>query len=622
MARKIQFRRGIAATWTSTNPTLAIGEFGLETDTGRGKVGTGVTAWVSLPYLDAGAVAHIADTVAAHTAGAIAFTPAGTIAATDLQAAVVEVATDAAAATATVAGDLSTLSSATSDALALKAALASPALTGTPTAPTAVTATSTTQLATTAFVQQERAAQAATDSSRYVALPLASALVEPYIIPHRGSSLLYPENTLNGFVATAAQRPAIMEGGDVRVLADGALAVYHDSTLDDKTTSTGTAELRTSLDWKSVVIDASTWWGTNGGTPAPLFFPEVLAAIGGQAVLSVETKLPESVAPTLAVIQRAGLGPSIIHNSFTLADCLTFAAAGIASCFNGTVAQITSAAASLNSGGVRYAAFTDWSTASDAAIQALVALGVTNNFKVWVGTIQRHKDYARLRALGVVGFYSDDPIYLDGAQGDFRYRRTTDPWAASNRFYHGHQAGNEGPELLNRGTFSGGWWTPGTAPVVSFALMGWGSPVANPAAHTIGCRIRYDALGSDATRWGALLVGSPDDAPSVSQNQSYENGYLCMLRANGQMVVFRILAGAAVSLGTLSTTAPTAGQEVPITVQITSTQVIFTRTDTASTLTVNDSTASLRTGGYFHAGRNSNGGNTLFNCSFSAFTVS
>lgn len=166
MARKIQFRRGIAATWTSTNPTLAIGEFGLETDTGRGKVGTGVTAWVSLPYLDAGAVAHIADTVAAHTAGAIAFTPAGTIAATDLQAAVVEVATDAAAATATVAGDLSTLSSATSDALALKAALASPALTGTPTAPTAVTATSTTQLATTAFVQQERAAQAATDSSR------------------------------------------------------------------------------------------------------------------------------------------------------------------------------------------------------------------------------------------------------------------------------------------------------------------------------------------------------------------------------------------------------------------------------------------------------------------------
>ena len=40
-------------------------------------------------------------------------------------------------------------------ALALKAPLASPALTGTPTGPTAATTTNTTQLATTAFVQQE-----------------------------------------------------------------------------------------------------------------------------------------------------------------------------------------------------------------------------------------------------------------------------------------------------------------------------------------------------------------------------------------------------------------------------------------------------------------------------------
>jgi hypothetical protein len=47
------------------------------------------------------------------------------------------------------------ISTATQTALDLKAPLASPALTGTPTAPTAAGATSTTQLATTAFVQQE-----------------------------------------------------------------------------------------------------------------------------------------------------------------------------------------------------------------------------------------------------------------------------------------------------------------------------------------------------------------------------------------------------------------------------------------------------------------------------------
>lgn len=46
----IQFRRGTAATWTSTNPVLAAGEPGLETDTGKIKIGDGSTAWTSLAY--------------------------------------------------------------------------------------------------------------------------------------------------------------------------------------------------------------------------------------------------------------------------------------------------------------------------------------------------------------------------------------------------------------------------------------------------------------------------------------------------------------------------------------------------------------------------------------------
>lgn len=46
----LQMRRGTAATWTSTNPTLSAGEWGYETDTGRAKVGDGVTVWTSLKY--------------------------------------------------------------------------------------------------------------------------------------------------------------------------------------------------------------------------------------------------------------------------------------------------------------------------------------------------------------------------------------------------------------------------------------------------------------------------------------------------------------------------------------------------------------------------------------------
>lgn len=52
MARNalIQVRRDTAANWTSVNPTLAAGEMGFETDTGKFKIGTGSTAWTNLEY--------------------------------------------------------------------------------------------------------------------------------------------------------------------------------------------------------------------------------------------------------------------------------------------------------------------------------------------------------------------------------------------------------------------------------------------------------------------------------------------------------------------------------------------------------------------------------------------
>ena len=50
MASQIQIRRDSASNWTSTDPTLAQGEIGYETDTRKMKVGDGSTAWTSLPY--------------------------------------------------------------------------------------------------------------------------------------------------------------------------------------------------------------------------------------------------------------------------------------------------------------------------------------------------------------------------------------------------------------------------------------------------------------------------------------------------------------------------------------------------------------------------------------------
>jgi hypothetical protein len=94
MAVNIQLRRGTAAEWVASNPTLSEGEVGVETDTKKLKVGDGLTVWASLPYIN--------------------LTPA--------------------------------------TAASTYAPIANPTFTGVPAAPTATAGTNTTQVATTAFV--------------------------------------------------------------------------------------------------------------------------------------------------------------------------------------------------------------------------------------------------------------------------------------------------------------------------------------------------------------------------------------------------------------------------------------------------------------------------------------
>jgi len=50
MSVQIQLRRDTAGNWATANTILASGELGIETDTGKFKIGTGATAWNALAY--------------------------------------------------------------------------------------------------------------------------------------------------------------------------------------------------------------------------------------------------------------------------------------------------------------------------------------------------------------------------------------------------------------------------------------------------------------------------------------------------------------------------------------------------------------------------------------------
>lgn len=50
-ARGIQFKRADSVRWSQQNPILKNGEPGFEEDTGRFKIGNGITEWNQLGYI-------------------------------------------------------------------------------------------------------------------------------------------------------------------------------------------------------------------------------------------------------------------------------------------------------------------------------------------------------------------------------------------------------------------------------------------------------------------------------------------------------------------------------------------------------------------------------------------
>ena len=134
----------LAATsdmWTLTNPVLANGAIGAEIDTNKAKIGDGVSTWSQLSYLGTASGTYTLPAATSSVLGGITVSNGLNITAGGaLSAAVLSVVGRTGAITLSV-GDVTGA-----------APLASPALTGIPTAPTAETGNNSTQIATTAFV--------------------------------------------------------------------------------------------------------------------------------------------------------------------------------------------------------------------------------------------------------------------------------------------------------------------------------------------------------------------------------------------------------------------------------------------------------------------------------------
>jgi hypothetical protein len=106
--------------------------------------------------------------------------------------------------------------------------------------------------------------------------------------------------------------------------------------------------------------------------------------------------------------------------------------------------------------------------------------------------------------------------------------------------------------------------------------------------------VRMDQTCADGRRCCGFVFLSTDDHPyrPASGASPGADGYLFLLRGDGNLAVHRIVEGFATAMASSTGgTAPTPGSYVPLRITVTGSEVSFTRTDTMTgMLTVADAT--------------------------------
>lgn len=362
-----------------------------------------------------------------------------------------------------------------------------------------------------------------------------AAGVDPIYIAHRGSAALYPEETYVGYDNSVATKQVLLEG-DVQTLRDGTLVFMHDDTVERTTSSAGTVASMDAAQWSALRIDANGWHGSGYGNDltAPRF-DDWVVRYKGKALLVPEDKDGHSMAGMIAVLAANQVSKDqVLLQSFAINSVKLAATAGYPACYLNTGAGDPAAATSARIG---------WAGISAAAPDADTRRWVASGIKVLVWTVNRRYERDLKLALGVKGFFSDDPVYLASDM----------PMATTDRFalqtWSSGMFGCSGDVLLpQRGKFfDGDYWGYDTAELSYYGCsQGYMCPIkgaAEPKTYTIALNIKFEfATNNEATRWGSVFIGV-DDRAFIDANED-SAGYHCLFRKNGTVDIFKKAAGA------------------------------------------------------------------------------
>ena len=426
-------------------------------------------------------------------------------------------------------------------------------------------------------------------------LSLRSLSVSTLYFAHRGGALVYPEHTYEAFDGVVSKSPLLE--CDVQTLRDGALALMHDLTVDRTTTSSGKVSEFSTTEWRQLKVDADDWHGSHFGNGLQsVLFADWVARYKDKAILVPEDKDGRSTAAMIAVFNAQGVDKGqVLIQSFFLTALRPALDAGYETCYldsgQGSPAGPVSA-------GVKWVGID--ARATDADTKKWLASGL----KVIVWTVDRRFMRDAKLALGVHGFFSDDPEYLSGntplSTTDRFEAQTWMPGMSANAVENGGR--------LSRGRFLGAdyWGYDTSAPGYLGCLQGYLSPIrkSSTGQMSVEINITFDAADQgNEGRWASVFI-SKDDRPFIDRNEA-SAGHHVLFRKNGVIEVYRKAAGSfSVLVSGVGGTPIADGAEVRFRITCSSTGVVVSRLQAdrtiATTLATNDASVNAD---YLHLGR-------------------
>lgn len=386
---------------------------------------------------------------------------------------------------------------------------------------------------------------------------LITGLRFPIYISHRGGPLRFPEHSIEGYRASAADGFPV-EGGDVNRLADGSLVCLHDSTIDRTMTGTGTVTALTRAQWEALRVKQSggpgttaNWITAAGGRPT--YFVDVLEEFGGRVLLFPEIKDPNISTSVITEVTRRNLHRAVVLSSFSWTVTQQIAASGVSAMFvSDTVGTggANPSVADLTAAGV------EWLACSTSASAAYIAAAKAAGLRVIVYTVNtRTQAGTSITTNGADGVYTDDPWYVS-RRSDAQLASDSDPWA-TKRFWAGARASNATGVVFYGLDMMG---SDASASAIHYVNHNWAGVRTSTGRIRIRVRVHFlPSSNTDLTRWVSLFAGQFGDDASYLDSSTPQTpaqyGYHLLIRRNGSMDIWtRNAAGVAAQLSTVAGT--------------------------------------------------------------------